>query len=178
MKAVPKKIMCFTVVFTLVLAISFFPQEFNLANSKTSSSAYACTDYNKDAEFSFPNEYNHTPYSWYTFYMCSGSLVNRNETHWYTPDNSEFVVDSFSGYSFNNNTPYIITNYNVVVSVGWLEYRLDRVPCYVTPGNYIDIDAHVSKVWGLKGDAYSALWETFTNDGCVQVLRNIVYPTW
>ncbi len=160
-----KKIILLVIAFVLVFAFVF-----NIAN--------ACSDYDQEKDYTFTNEYNNHPYSWATFYMCSGSLMNRNQTDWYYSSPSAFVVNGFSGYSYNNYTPYTITNYNVVISSGWLEYRLDRVPCNITPGNYLSVDTGVSGVWGLKGSAYSALWETFTNDGCVQILRNTIYPTW
>lgn len=168
-KTMVKLILVSTSVFLLILFFSISPSKI----------VKACTDYDQEVDYTFYNEYNQYPYSWATFYMCSGSLQNRNETHWVVlnpPDS--YSIQDFSGYSYNNYTPYTITNYNVVISRGWLEFRLDRVPCNVPPGSYLSVDSRVSGVWGTKGSSYVAIWETFTSNGTVQIIQNVIQPAW
>ncbi len=168
-----KKLIVIMITMILLLAMIGF-----IANYST---VFACTDYDQQVDYTLYPDYTQYPYSWNEFYMCYGSLINRSETHWSisTSDPSAFVVKTFSGYSYNNYSPYTITNYNAVISVGWLEFRLDRIPCNVTPGEHISIDSPVNGVWGFgNGDAYHVVWETFTSNGSVQIISDVNYPTW
>jgi len=171
-----KKIILLILVL-FVLSVIFASASVHFAN--------ACSNYDQQDEqyFTTTNTY---PYVWHTFYLCQGSLINRDQTHW-IPHNGSYVqwwsLATFTGYSSNNTSSNIIEEYVVDIGAPGNQYKRRFESCYTPPGTYLSVDYPiVNDAGGImeydKGGYYDISWETFINDGSGQLMTQEITPAW